>query len=90
MYLTRKCLIEIKNLLYKTAAVAHYTEFQTIKHKTDHSINNENSENSEYPLRLTRRATRRLTKYKMDKANKIMENKIITSETQKVKLSTNN
>jgi len=39
MYLTRKCLIEIKNLLYKrvlakTAAAAHYTKCQTIQHKT--------------------------------------------------------
>jgi len=38
IYLTRKCLIEIKNLLYKrvlakTAAVAHYTKFQTIQHE---------------------------------------------------------
>jgi len=37
IYLTRKCLIEIKHLLYKrilaqTAAVAHYTKFQTIQH----------------------------------------------------------
>jgi len=39
IYLTRKSLIEIKNLLYKrvltkTAAAAHYTKFQIIKHKT--------------------------------------------------------
>jgi len=37
--LTRKCLIEIKNLLYKsvlvkTAAVARHTKFHTIQHKT--------------------------------------------------------
>jgi len=39
IYLTRKCLVEIKNLLYKrvlakTAAVAHDTKFHTIQHKT--------------------------------------------------------
>jgi len=43
MYLTRKCLIEIKKLLYKsvlakTAAAAHDTEFQTIQHKTDNIL----------------------------------------------------
>jgi len=37
MYLTRNSLIENNNLLHvlaKTAAVAHYTKFQTIQHKT--------------------------------------------------------
>jgi len=39
IYLTRKCLNEIKNLLYKsvlakTAAVARHTKFRTIQHKT--------------------------------------------------------
>jgi len=39
IYFTRKCLIEIKNLLYKsvlakTAEAAHYTKLQTIQHKT--------------------------------------------------------
>jgi len=50
IYLTRKCLIEIKNLLCKrvlakTAAVAHYTQFQTIQHKTvrDNIIKKERS-----------------------------------------------
>jgi len=38
IYLTRKCLIEIKNVLYKSVlaktAAAHYTNIQTIQHKT--------------------------------------------------------
>jgi len=36
-FLTRKCLIEIKNLLYKrflAKTAAHYTKLQTIQHKT--------------------------------------------------------
>jgi len=47
MYLTRKCRIEIKNLLYKrilakTAAAARHAKFQTIQDKTvkkNHSMN---------------------------------------------------